>query len=90
MISEVKVFHSNLLVPLRAVVVPALFQCAAILSRPLEVEPVVHLDVLEYVIHYDEELFESVAIRLPLDHVQAINSIDQRILMLPNVLIVIA
>jgi len=90
MIPEVKVFHSNLLVPLRAVVVPALFQRAAILSGPLEVEPVVHLDVLEYVIHDDEELLESVAVRLPLDHVQAIDSIYQGVLMLPYVLIVIA
>jgi hypothetical protein len=76
MISEIKVFHSNLMVPLRAVVVPALFQSAAILSGSFEVEPVVHLDVLENVIHDDEELLESVAIRLPLDHVQAIYSID--------------
>jgi hypothetical protein len=90
MIPEVKVFHSNLLVPLRTVVVPALFQSAAILSGPLEVEPVVHLDVLEYVIHDDEEFLESVAVRLPLDHVQAIDSIDQGVLVLPYVLIVIA
>ena len=76
MVPEVKIFHSNLLVSLRAVVVPTLFQSAAILSGPFEVEPVVHLDVLENVIHDDEELLESVAIRLPLDHVQAIYSID--------------
>ena len=76
MIPEVKVFHSNLMVPLRAVVVTALFQRASILSGPFEIEPVVHLDVLENVIHDDEELLESVAIRLPLDHVQAIYSID--------------
>ena len=64
------------MVSLRAVVVTALFQRASILSGPFEVEPVVHLDVLENVIHDDEELLESVAIRLPLDHVQAIYSID--------------
>ncbi len=76
MIPEVKIFQSNLLVPLRAGVVSALFQRAATLCGPFEVEPVVHLDILEYVIHDDEELLESVAIRLPLDHVQAIDSID--------------
>lgn len=90
MIPEVEVFHSNLLVSFRAVIVPALFQRTAILSGSFEVEPVVHLYVLEDVIHDDEELLESVTIRLPLDHVQAIYSIDKGILMLPDVLIVIA